>query len=120
MKVLKDQKVNNMTKKEKILAVATLTYFILLVLCLLMLFICIPLQVKGVEIFVLIFMATLIVGYLVLALIKMLTFNYECPHCKATREINYFEVLFSRRGDNCRKLKCKECKNINYMERHAK
>ena len=69
MKLLKDQKVNNMTKKEKILAVATLTYFILLVLCLLMLFICIPLQVKGVEIFVLIFMATLIVGYLILALI---------------------------------------------------
>lgn len=109
-----------MTRKEKILAAATLTYFILLALCLLMLFICIPLQVKGVEIFVLIFMVVLIIGYLALALIKMMTFKYECPHCKAMRNINYFEVLFAKRGDNCRKLKCKECKNINYMERYVK
>ena len=109
-----------MKAKEKLLAIVTLGYFILLVLCLLMLFICIPLEVKGVEVLVIIFMGVLIIGYLSIALIKMLVFEYECPHCKAMRRMNYLEVLFSMRGDNSRKLKCKECKNINYMERHVK
>ena len=109
-----------MKAKEKLLAIVTLGYFILLVLCLLMLFICIPLEVKGVEVLVIIFMGVLIIGYLSIALIKMLVFEYEFPHCKAMRRMNYLEVLFSMRGDNSRKLKCKECKNINYMERHVR
>ena len=34
--------------------------------------------------------------------------------------MNYLEVLFSKRGNNERKLKCKSCKRIEYMERTLK
>lgn len=109
-----------MNKKELPLFIATLVYFILLALCLLMLFICIPLEVQGVEYLVIIFMAVLILGYLTIALIRMNTFVYECPHCKAKNKMNYFEVLTARRGNNERKLKCKVCKRTEYMERYLK
>lgn len=109
-----------MNKKELPLFIATLSYLVLLVLCLLMLFICIPLKVTGVEYLVIIFMAVLIIGYLIVALIRMNTFLYECPHCKTKNKMNYLEVLFSRRGNNERKLKCKVCKRTEYMERHLK
>lgn len=109
-----------MNKKELPLFIATLSYLILLVLCLLMLFICIPLKVAGVEYLVIIFMAVLIIGYLVVALIRMNTFVYECSHCKEKNKMNYLEVLFSKRGNNTRKLKCKNCGRIEYMERHLK
>lgn len=109
-----------MNKKELPLFIATLVYFILLVLCLLMLFICIPLEVQGVEYLVIIFMAVLVIGYLIIALIRMNTFLYECPHCKTKNKMNYFQVLFSKRGNNQRKLKCHNCGRTEYMERHLK
>lgn len=109
-----------MNKKELPLFIATLSYLILLVLCLLMLFICIPLEVKGIEYLIIIFMAVLILGYLVVALIRMNTFVYECPHCKIMNKMNFFEVIFSKRGNNQRKLKCKNCHHTEYMERHLK
>lgn len=109
-----------MNKKELPLFIATLFYFLLLVLCLLMLFICIPLKVSGVEYLVIIFMAILIIGYLIVALIRMNTFVYECPHCKTKNKMNYLQVLFSKRGNNERKLKCKSCGRTEYMERQLK
>lgn len=109
-----------MNKKELPLFIATLSYFILLVLCLLMLLICIPLKVNGIEYLIIAFMTVLIVGYLVVALIRMNTFVYECPHCKTMHKMNFLEVLVSRRGNNERKLKCKNCHRKEYMERHLK
>ena len=109
-----------MNKKELPLFIATLTYFILLALCLLMLFICIPLKVNGIEYLIITFMLVLIIGYLVVAVIRMNTFVYECPHCKNNNKMNYFEVLISKRGNNERKLKCKNCKRVEYMERKIK
>ena len=109
-----------MNKKELPLFIATLTYFILLILCLLMLFICIPLKVNGIEILILIFIGVLVVGYLVVAAIRMNTFVYVCPHCKTKNKMNYFEVLISKRGNNERKLKCKSCARLEYMERQLK
>ncbi len=109
-----------MNKRELPLFIATLTYLIILVLCLLMLFICIPLKVNGVEYLIITFMAVLIFGYLIVALIRMNTFVYICPHCKNVNKMNFIEVLFSKRGNNERKLKCKSCKRIEYMERTLK
>lgn len=109
-----------MNKKELPLLIASFTYFILLVLCLLMLLICIPLKVNGIEYLIIIFMTVFIVGYLVIAFIRMKTFMYICPHCKTNNKINYFEVIFSKRGNNERKLKCNNCKRIEYMERKLK
>ena len=109
-----------MNKKELPLFIATLVYLILLTLCLLMLFICIPLKVNGVEILVVIFMAVLIFGYLIIGLIRMNTFVYLCPHCQTNNKMNFIEVLFAKRGNNERKLKCKNCNRLEYMERHLK
>ena len=66
-----------MNKKELPLVIATLSYLILLAMCLLMLFICIPLKVTGIEYLIIIFMAVLIIGYLVVAVIRMNTYVYE-------------------------------------------
>ena len=109
-----------MNKKELPLVIATLSYLILLAMCLLMLFICIPLKVTGIEYLIIIFMAVLIIGYLVVAVIRMNTYVYQCSHCKSFNKMNFIEVLFSKRGNNERKLKCKTCKRTNYMGRHLK
>lgn len=109
-----------MNKKELPLIIATITYLILLVMCLLMLFVCIPLEVTGIEYLIIIFMAVLIIGYLVVAVIRMHTYVYKCPHCESFNRMNFIEVLLSKRGNNERKLKCKTCKRTQYMERYLK
>lgn len=109
-----------MNKRELPLIIVTLSYFIILVLCLLMLFICIPLKVNGVEYLVIIFMSVLIIGYLVIALIRMNTYVYVCPHCKTSNKMNFIEALFAKRGNNERKLKCKKCSKKDYMERQLR
>ena len=46
--------------------------------------------------------------------------KYKCPKCGQLNKMNFFQVLFSRRGDNTRKLKCTKCNEIAYMERQVR
>lgn len=109
-----------MEKKEKVLAISSLIYIIGLFAFLLMLFLCIVLDVEGVANLVLIFLAFLFIGYIVIAIIRMYTYIYKCPKCGQLNKMNFFQVLFSRRGDNTRKLKCTKCNEIAYMERQVR
>jgi primosomal protein N' len=109
-----------MNKKEKVLAVASLAYIIGLFGFLLMLFLCILLEVQGVGNLVLLFLAFLFVGYIVVAIIRMCTYVYKCPKCNHLNKMNFFQVLFTKRGDNTRKLKCTKCNEVAHMERQVK
>lgn len=106
-----------MTKKEKVLNVCIMIYFILLLALMLMMFISIFTQVSGWIIFVYAFVVVFIIGYLVIVLLRINTYNYECPKCMEARKMIFGEALFSRRGDNTRYLKCKKCGEKQIMKR---
>lgn len=106
-----------MKTKELILGIFRLVYFISLVFIMVMLFICIFTNTNAWIAFAYIFIGVLAVGYLILIILNMITFTYVCPDCHKEKKMNFFETMFSKRGNNVRVLKCPNCGEKKIMPR---
>lgn len=106
-----------MTKREKALGIAMAMYFISLLLILVMMLISIFTNTEQWLIFIYAFMVIFIIGYLIIVIMKIFTYDYECPICKKKKRMSFGEAIFSKRGDNTRILKCKNCNEKQNMNR---
>ncbi len=109
-----------MTNKEKLVSILSLIHLILLMACLLMMFLCIFLNVDTWVVFVFIFIAVLIIGFIIINILKMTTYNYECEECHNLRSINFIETIFTPKGKETRVLKCPHCQKQTIMKRIPK
>lgn len=109
-----------MSKKEKRLVAVSSIYFIGLITIMIASLVLGLIRVKGFELLILAFILYLIVGYVVIAIMRMNTFIYKCPKCKNAQKMTFTETLFSRRGDNSRILTCRKCNTFQNMERMPK
>lgn len=109
-----------MTKKEKIASIAAIIYLCLLFVSLILLFTDILVKFMTPVILVIAFFAILILGYVVVAILRINAYIYICPECNEEHKLDFFEYMFAHRNLNQRKIICKKCKKSSYMDRIAK
>lgn len=109
-----------MNKKEKTASIVALVYIGLLLISLILLFTDILVKFMTPVILVIIFFVILILGYVVVAILRINAYRYICPECKLEHKLDFFEYMFAHRNLNQRKIICPNCKKSSYMDRISK
>lgn len=107
-------------KKQKLIAILSLIHVAFLLVTLTLILIAAILHAEGIEIFFLTFLVVALLGYLVIIILQMKTYKYICPNCKKEVYLNLFTAIFSKTYMNQRKLKCKHCNKVSYMDRELR
>lgn len=108
-----------MTKKEKALVTVSSIYLIGLVVLMLMILLCAIFKFLNVGIFIVSFLVYLVIGYIIVTIFRTNTYLYACKKCNHQQKMTFVEAIFSSRGDNTRRLKCRNCGETSDLERHS-
>ena len=101
---------------KKGIEIYSIIYIASLILLMLAVLLCGILHVSGAIYLVIAFIAVLVIGYIVGAILRSSYLRYECPECHEVNKINFFQYVFGKRMPGARKLTCKKCHKKNYME----
>ena len=111
---------NNTNNHENKVVISSLIYIILLISLLLASFITGLLKLSITKILLIISAFVIIIGYIIVSIIRIHTYNYECSLCHNLRNIDFFEYIFSKKIDNDRFLTCDKCHDITKHIRNIK